>query len=163
MFRIAPLAVLLLLSSFGFAQDLDPSLAPHAAQYNSELQVLATARKTKREESTRLYVQQLEAAMKASGVDAATVAILKKERDGVIAGLLVPANPAGLPADIVTARKAFLSGVGKASFDFATGKKKADDVYLKTLTDLAKKARAKTAPAGLSAQVAAERRRVLAR
>ena len=157
------LAVLLILSSLGVAQDLDPSLAPQAAQYTADLEVLKTARKAQLAGSTRIYLVQLDAALKTPALDAATATTLKKERDGVASGLLVPANPVGLPADILVARKAFFSGVGKASFDFTAGKKKIDDAYLKVLTGLARKAKAKTVPAGLSAQVAAERRRVLAR
>ena len=52
---------------------------------------------------------------------------------------------------------------GYLSNYLTTGKKKIDDAYLKILTGLSRKANAKTAPAGLSAQVAAERRRVLGR
>ena len=163
MFRIASLAVLLLLSNLGVAQDLDPSLAPQATQYTADLEVLKTARKAQLAEATRIYLLHLDTALKTPDLDAATVAALKKERDGVASGLLTPANPAGLPADIVTARKNFFSGVGKAAHDFTTGKKKIDDAYLKVLTGLSRKANAKTAPAGLSAQVAAERRRVLGR
>jgi hypothetical protein len=163
MFRIVPLVILLILSCVSVAQDLDPSLAPQATQYTADLETLKTARKALLAESTRNYLLQLDAALKAPELDAAAATTLKKEREGVATGLLVPAHPTGLPADILAARKAFFSGVGKAAHDFATGKKKIDDSYLKVLTALARKAKAKTAPAGLAAQVAAERRRVMGR
>jgi hypothetical protein len=163
MFRIVSLAVFLLLACLGGAQDLDPSLAPHAAQYTADLQVLSTARKAQMTEATRLYLAQLDAALKVPGLDPATATALKKERDGVATGLLVPANPTGLPPDIATARKTFLSAAGKAAFDFNAAKKKIDDAYLKILTGLTRKAKGKTVPAGLSAQAAAEKRRVQGR
>ena len=141
------------------AQERDPLLAPHAERYDAELDAL---RKTRKAETTRYeteYVQKLDAAISA-GKDEATIAKLRKEREGVVKGMLVPANPVGLPEETMTARKAFLNGAGKASLQYNAAKKKLDDAYLKTLAGLAKQARGKNAPKGLATQVAEEKRRV---
>ena len=143
------------------AQELDPLLAPHAERYNADLEAL---RKTRKAETTRYeteYAQKLDAVI-AAAKDEATITKLRKEREGVVKGMLVPANPVGLPEDAMAARKVFLNGAGKASFEFNAAKKKLDEAYLKTLAGLAKQARGKTAPKGLAAQVAEEKRRVTA-
>ncbi len=143
------------------AQELDPLLAPHAERYNAELEAL---RKTRKVETTRHeteYAQKLDAAI-AAAKDEGTIMKLRKEREGVVKGMLVPANPVGLPEDAMAARKAFLNGAGKASLEFNAARKKLNDAYLKTLAGLAKQARGKNAPKGLAAQVAEEKRRVAA-
>jgi hypothetical protein len=163
MFRLLSLLSLLLFAGSAGPQELDPLLAPHANKYGEEIRALQAARKAHMTQVTTAYLQHLDAAIKAAAQDAATQAILKKERDGVASGLLAPAYPVGLPEETAAARKAFFAGVGKAAHDFATAKKKLDEAYLKVLAGLAKQAKAKTAPPGLAAQVAAEKRRVNAR
>lgn len=138
---------------------LDPLLAPHAEQYNSEIERLRALRKTQLAQVETEYVQRLDDAIK-TVTDEKTLALLRKEREGVVTGLLAPANPAGLPEEAEAARKTFLNGAGKAAFDFNTEKKKVDDAYLKVLAGLTKQAKVKGAPAGLAAQVAAEKQRV---
>ncbi len=141
------------------AQELDPLLAPHVERYNTDLDVL---RRTRKAETTRYeteYAQKLDAVI-AAAKDETTITKLRKEREGVVKGMLVPANPVGLPDEAMAARKAFLNGAGRASLQFNAAKKKLDDAYLKTLAGLAKQARGKNAPKGLAAQVAEQKRRV---
>ena len=143
------------------AQELDPLLAPHVERYNADL---AALRKTRKAETTRYeteYAQKLDAVI-AAAKDEAIITKLRKEREGVVKGMLVPANPVGLPDDAMAARKVFLNGAGKASMEFNVARKKLNDAYLKTLAGLAKQARGKNAPKGLAAQVAEEKRRVAA-
>ena len=141
------------------AQELDPLLAPHAETYNTAVAELQKTRKTQVAERETEYVQKLDAAISAAK-DEATITMLRKEREGVVKGLLAPGNPSAFPAEVTTARKAFFNGTGKATVDFGAAKKKLDDAYLKTLAGLAKQAKSKTAPPGLAAQVADEKRRV---
>ena len=141
------------------AQELDPLLAPHARAYDASIADLQAAKKTQLSQAETEYVQKLDAAISAAK-DEATVTVLRKEREGLVKGLLAPANPSGFPPEVVTARKAFFNGAGKAAADFTVAKKKADEAYLKTLAGLSKQAKGKDAPAGLATQVAAEKRRV---
>jgi hypothetical protein len=153
------LAFLLGSTSLSFSQALDPLLEPHASRYSADVKALMAARDAGVKESEAGYVQKLDAAG-ATVTDEALKALIKRERQGVLAGLLAPANPTGLPEDLQVARRAFINGVGKATADYNKAKKVVDDAYLKVLAGLAKQARAKTSPAGLAAQVAAEKRRV---
>lgn len=147
----------------GFAQEqtLDPLLAPHAERYTTELDQLRATRKAELTRTETEYAKKLDAVI-ATAKDEATIEKLRKEREGVVKGMLAPANPVGLPEEALAARKVFLNGVGKAAFDYHAAKKKIDDAYLKTLAGLAKQARGKTAPKGLASQVAEEKRRVTA-
>jgi hypothetical protein len=141
------------------AQELDPLLAPHAEVYNSGLADLQKNRKAQLAACETEYVQKLDAAM-SRAKDESAVAMLRKEREGVVKGLLAPSDPTAFPEEIATARKAFFNGVGKASLEYSAAKKKLDDAYLKTLAGLAKQAKGKNAPPGLASQVAAEKKRV---
>lgn len=140
------------------APVMSPALALHATQYNTGIETLRAAWKATLAEHEARYAQQLDVAIKAAAEPLAGT--LKRERDGVVAGLLAPANPEGLPVEVATARKAFFAGAGKAAFDFQTEKKKLDEAYLKALGVLAKEAKGKQAAPELAAQVAAEKRRV---
>jgi hypothetical protein len=140
-------------------QELDPALAPHAQSYDAAVADLQKMRKTQLTQRETEYVQKLDAAIGAAKEEA-TVTLLRKEREGIVKGLLAPASPTGFPEDVASARKTFFNGAGKASADYHAAKKKLDDAYLKTLAGLSKQAKGKNAPAGLAAQVAAEKRRV---
>jgi hypothetical protein len=142
-------------------QQIAPNLAPHAAKYTSDVDTLRVARKMKLEESQNAYLRALDAAILPGTAAPDILEALRKERNGVVAGLLAPADPAGLPDEIAAARKVFFNGVGKAAHDFAVEKKKLDDAYLKILAELAKQAKRKGAPPSLGQEVAAEKRRVL--
>jgi hypothetical protein len=150
----------LLLAGLLGAEALNPLLAPHAERYTAGLDELRGARKSQLAREETEYVQKLDAAIGAAK-DEKAIEVLRREREGVVKGMIAPGNPDGLSPEVTAARKAFFSGVGKASADFAAAKKKLDDAYLKTLADLAKQARGKSAPAGLAAEVAAEKRRVV--
>jgi hypothetical protein len=141
------------------AQALDPILAPQAEKYTLSLDELRRTRKATITRYETEYAQKLDSVI-AAAKDEATITKLRKEREGVVKGMLAPGNPVGLPEEAVAARKLFLNGAGKASLEFHAAKKKLDDAYLKTLAGLAKQARGKNAPQGLAAQVAAEKRRV---
>ena len=141
------------------AQALDPILAPHAEKYTVSLDELRKSRKAEITRHETEYAQKLDTVI-VTAKDEAMITKLRKEREGVVKGILAPGNPVGLPEEVVVARKAFLNGAGKASLDFHAAKKKLDDAYLKTLAGLAKQARGKDAPKELAAQVAAEKRRV---
>lgn len=153
------LSSLLLIVAIGTAQDVAAGLAPHAERYNAQVSELQRVRKSQLSQAETEYVQKLDAAI-SSGKDEATIATLRKEREGVVKGLLAPGNPANLPEEIAASRRAFLGGAGKAAVEYNAAKKKLDDAYLKTLASLAKQAKGKSAPAGLAAEVAAEKRRV---
>jgi hypothetical protein len=142
------------------ADVLNPLLAPHAERYTAGLEDLRGAKKSQLAREETEYVQKLDAAI-ATAKDEKAIAVLRREREGVVKGMIAPANPDGLSPEVTAARKAFFSGVGKASADFAAAKKKLDDAYLKTLADLAKQARGKSGPPGLAAEVTAEKRRVV--
>ena len=142
-------------------QQIAPNLGPHAAKYTSDVDALRATRKVKLEESQNAYLRSLDAAIQAGTTAPETLEALRKERNGIVSGLLAPADPVGLPDDIAAARKVFFAGVGKAAHDFATEKKRLDDGYLKILAELAKQAKRKGAPPSLGQEVAAEKRRVL--
>ena len=141
------------------AQELDQLLAPHAETYNAAVAELQKTRKTQVTERETEYVKKLDAAITAA-TDEATIDMLRKEREGLVKGLLAPGNPHAFPAEVTAARKAFFNGTSKATFDYNAAKKKLDDAYLKTLAGLAKQAKSKTAPPGLAGQIADEKRRV---
>lgn len=151
--------VTFLLSVSARAQALDPALAPVAERYSAAIGELKSKRKAQLGQHEAEYARQLDAAINAS-TDEAKKAVLKKERQDLSSGFLAPAKPAAFPAEASGARKTFLSGAGKAAFDYHTAKKKLDDVYLKELATISKQAKGKNS--ALTGQIAAEKRRVTA-
>jgi hypothetical protein len=139
--------------------QLDPALEPHAEHYEADLAALRTARVADLANRRAGYLAELDAAIAkiAAGADAALIGVLRKEREGIARGLVTPANPAGLPPEIQTARKRFFNRIEFASMTFAAEKKKLDAAYLKLLTTLGRQTK-NDKP--LAARIAAERRRV---
>jgi hypothetical protein len=139
---------------------LDPVLEPHAERYDANLVGLKATRVVEIKQRRAAYLAELDAALTKipAGTDVPLTDLLRKERAGVADGLVVPANPTGLPPEIQTARKLFFNKIEFASMTFAAEKKKLDDAYIKLLTVLARQTRSDKA---MVARIAAEKRRVL--
>src|SRR5687768_11593199 len=116
--RLLPVlcALSFIFASLGFAQELDPLLAPHAERYNLALEDLKKTVKTQLTARETEYVQKLDAAI-ARAKDEAAIDALRKEREGVVKGLLASAKSAPFPEEVIAARNAFLSGASKASLE----------------------------------------------
>src|SRR4051794_39819676 len=69
------------------APTLDPLLAPHAERYGAAVDELRKARKAEAARYETEYAQKLDASI-AAVKDEATIAKLRKEREGVVKGLL---------------------------------------------------------------------------